>query len=70
MKKKFLILTLVCVLTLSLAACLTACSHKHTLTKVDAVDATCTATGNSEYYKCTDADWRKILFRRRGDGRD
>lgn len=61
MKKKFLILTLVCVLTLSLAACLTACSHKHTLTKVDAVDATCTATGNSEYYKCTDADCGKFF---------
>ena len=61
MKKKFLILTLVCVLTLSLAACLTACSHKHTLTKVDAVEATCTATGNSEYYKCTDADCGKFF---------
>ena len=31
------------------------------LTKVDAVDATCTATGNSEYYKCTDADCGKFF---------
>jgi len=33
---------------------LTACKeqHVHSLTKVDAVAATCTAAGNSQYYKC------------------
>ena len=29
-----------------------ALDHKHTLTKVDAKPATCTASGNKEYYKC------------------
>lgn len=28
--------------------------HKHTMTKVEAKAATCTAEGNNEYYKCTE----------------
>lgn len=44
------------VLSLVMVAGLAACGHKHNYVKVDAKAATCTATGNSEYYKCSDCD--------------
>ena len=48
------------IVTFALALCLmipcvfmlAACGHTHSLTKVDAVAATCTTAGNTEYYKC------------------
>ena len=48
------------IVTFALALCLivpcmfmlTACDHAHTLTKVDAVEESCTTDGNTLYYKC------------------
>ena len=52
MKKLVSLLSAVC-MCLSVGIMLTACeNHIHTLTKVDAVAATCETAGNSEYYSC------------------
>ncbi len=53
-----------------MAAALTACTafaavgcgtSRHVLVKVDAHDATCTAAGNIEYYKCYDPECNKLF---------
>lgn len=53
MKKLVSLLLAVC-MCLSVGIMLTACNeeHTHTLTKVEAVAATCETAGNSEYYTC------------------
>ena len=53
-KKRFLMFTMACVMTLALTFGLAACGHEHTLTEVKAVEATCTAAGNSAYYTCSE----------------
>ncbi len=58
MKKKSISFILAICLTIVCALALTACEenppggHTHSLTKVDAVAATCTTAGNTLYYKC------------------
>ena len=61
MKRKLLLAVLAIVVTVSCAVGLTACdlfgeetSHKHQMQHVDAVAATCTEDGNTEYWYCSD----------------
>jgi len=44
------------VMSLLMVLTLASCGHKHKYVKVDAKAATCTATGNVEYYECADCD--------------
>ena len=56
MKRKLLLAVVTFLMTLSCAIGLTACGffgHKHQMRHVDAVDATCTEDGNSEYWACS-----------------
>ena len=57
MKKRTLTLVLMLVVSLVSLVGLTACevdTHEHTMQKTEAIAATCTETGNIEYYTCTD----------------
>jgi len=54
LKSKIIAFALAICLIVPCMLMLTACKeeHTHTLTKVDAVQETCTTDGNTEYYKC------------------
>lgn len=61
MKRKLLLAVLAIVVTVSCAVGLAACdlfgeetSHKHQMQHVDAVAATCTEDGSTEYWVCSD----------------